>query len=111
VVGTLAYLAPELITGSAASAASDIYGCSCVLYACLAGHPPFDSGGSLQLAFAKLRSVAPDIREVRPDVPTALAVLIADGLSKDPALRPATAAQYADRVASAAEGASGTVAV
>lgn len=112
VVGTLAYLAPELITGSAASAASDLYGCSCVLYACLSGHPPFESGGSLQMAFAKLRSAAPDIRELRPDVPAALATVIADGLSKDPALRPATAALYAERIGSAAgQGASGTVAV
>ena len=111
VVGTLAYLAPELITGSGASVASDIYGCSCVLYACLAGHPPFESGGSLQMAFAKLRSDAPDIRDLRPDVPAALAAVIAAGLSKDPGLRPSTAAAYASRIASnAAEGASGTVA-
>lgn len=112
VVGTLAYLAPELISGSAASAASDIYGCSCVLYACLCGHPPFESTGSLQMAFAQLRSIPPDIRELRPDVPSALAAVIADGLAKDPALRPATAAGYADRINSAAaEGASGTVVV
>ena len=112
VVGTLAYLAPELITGSAASAASDIYGLSCVLFACLAGRPPFESTGSLQMAFAQLRTVAPDIRLLRPDVPPAMAAVIADGLSKDPALRPSSAAIYDDRLrGAAAEEASGTVAL
>ncbi len=112
VIGTLAYLAPESITGSAASAASDIYGCSCVLYACLAGRPPFESGGSLQMAFAQLRSVPVDIRELRPDVPATLADVIAQGLAKDPAARPASAALYGERVnAAAARGASDTVAV
>ena len=112
VIGTLAYLAPELIKGSPASAASDIYGCSCVLYACLAGHPPFESGGSLQMAFAQLRIVPADIRELRPDVPAALAEVIAEGLAKDPAARPASAALYGERVnAAAAQGTSDTVAV
>jgi serine/threonine-protein kinase len=111
VVGTLAYLAPEMITGSAATIASDVYGLSGVLFACLAGRPPFESGGSLQMAFAQLRAPAPDILGLRPDVPRALAALIADGLSKDPSLRPSSAAVYGDRLrASATEGTSGTVA-
>jgi serine/threonine-protein kinase len=112
VVGTLAYLAPELITGSAATAATDIYGLSCVLFACLAGRPPFESGGSLQMAFAQLRSAPPDIRELRPDVPPAMAAVINDGLSKDPGLRPSSAAIYDLRFSgAAAQGTSDTVAV
>ena len=42
-VGTLDYLAPELIRGDPATPASDVYAFACLVYECLAGAPPFSS--------------------------------------------------------------------
>ena len=41
VVGTVDYLAPELIRGERANPSSDLYAMGCLLYECLAGTPPF----------------------------------------------------------------------
>ncbi len=40
VLGTLDYLAPELVRGGEATPASDIYALGCVAFECLAGAPP-----------------------------------------------------------------------
>jgi len=43
VIGTVDYLAPEVIAGSAATAASDLYAVGCLAYRCLVGQLPFPS--------------------------------------------------------------------
>jgi len=95
VLGTLGYLAPELINGSPASPASDLYSLSCVLYSCLAGRPPFETARVYELAFAHLNEIPADIRDFRPDAPADLAAVLSQGLAKDPSLRPPTAIAYA----------------
>jgi serine/threonine protein kinase len=84
-VGTVDYMAPEQARDSrAASVRSDIYSLGCTFYYLLAGQPPF-AGGDLP---EKLRKHAhespPDIRELRPDVPEALALLIQRMMAKKP---------------------------
>lgn len=95
VLGTLGYLAPELINGSPASVASDVYSLSCVVYACLAGRPPFETARAYELAYAHLNQIPADIRDFNPDVPADMASVLAQGLAKDPAQRPPTAVAYA----------------
>ncbi|HEX4931251.1 MAG TPA: protein kinase, partial [Gaiellaceae bacterium] len=41
VLGTLDYLAPEIVRGEDATSASDLYALGCVAFECLAGAPPF----------------------------------------------------------------------
>ncbi len=41
IVGTLDYLAPELIKGEPAGPMSDLYALGCVVFECLCGRPPF----------------------------------------------------------------------
>jgi len=71
-VGTLQYVAPELIEGEEATRASDILCAGCVLYECLAGEPPFTGRSPAELGFAHLFEPPPDPRERRPDLPAAL---------------------------------------
>ena len=99
VMGTLDYLAPELIRGQPGSPASDRYAFACVVYECVAGRPPFGDKGMFQVARAHLSEEPPDPTADRPDVPAQVAWAILQGLAKDPDLRPLTAGEYANMLA------------
>ena len=59
VIGTLPYMAPEVVRGQKASPASDIYALGAVMYECISGRPPFvaDTAAALLLAFISWRWV------------------------------------------------------
>jgi serine/threonine protein kinase len=92
VLGTLGYLAPELIRGEPASPRSDLYALGCVLYQCLAGALPFAGRGVLRMGMAHLEEAPGDPGAGRPDVPSALSWTVRQVLAKDPAQRPPSAA-------------------
>src|SRR5439155_15613417 len=54
IVGTLDYLAPELIRGLEASPSSDIYALGCVAYEAAAGRPPFAERSGFVVSLAHL---------------------------------------------------------
>jgi serine/threonine-protein kinase len=92
-VGTLAYLAPELLEGEPPGVASDIYGLGAVAYRTLAGVLPHSAGSVAELVTTRMRPVAP-LGEHAPGVGPALASLVARTLDVRPAARP-TAAELA----------------
>lgn len=94
-MGTVDYLAPELIRGGEASRASDLYALGCVVHECLAGTPPFAGTGVLGIARAHFEQPPPDLRLVRPDLPPSLPAAVRLALEKDPARRPPTATAFA----------------
>lgn len=85
VAGTWAYLAPERTQGSPASPASDIYALGCVLWACLAGAPPY-SGSDVEMAIAHAQAPVPQLAGEGPFVAELNGVL-GRLLAKDPAAR------------------------
>jgi eukaryotic-like serine/threonine-protein kinase len=87
VMGTAAYLAPELVEGGAASPASDVYSVGCLLYALLTGRPPFTGDSALAIAYAQRHTPVPPLHERRQDVPGDLAAIVARALEKDPGHR------------------------
>ena len=95
VLGTLDYLAPELISGGQAGPPSDIYALGCVVYACATGQPPFADRGMLEIGIAHLREQPPDPRESRPEISEGLAWALLQALAKDPEGRPPSATAYA----------------
>ncbi|HWE59801.1 MAG TPA: protein kinase [Solirubrobacteraceae bacterium] len=97
VIGSAAYLAPELIRGTSADARSDIYAIGCVLYELLAGQPPFT--GELAAAVLHQHNTAAPapLTRLNPAVPAALDGLVQSMLAKEPSDRP----QDADAVISA----------
>ena len=103
VLGTLDYMAPELIKGGAASAASDIYALACVTFQCIAGRSPFGHKSVLQVGLAHMEEEPPDPCAGRPELPRALSWAVLQGLSKDPSKRPQTATAYTNMLAMAAK--------
>jgi serine/threonine protein kinase len=93
-----AYTAPELWGGGTpTSARTDLYAATAIFYECLTGTPPY--GGRNQAAIGKAHRDAPIPLEAVPD---ALRGLVAQGLAKDPAERPASAADFLGAVEDAA---------
>jgi serine/threonine protein kinase len=88
VVGTLAYLPPELLRGEPASASSDAYAFGVLLYELCAGQLPFDPKTASELTAARPEPVP--LSQVRPDLPIELLALVASCLSLDPQARPAS---------------------
>ncbi|HPP53977.1 MAG TPA: protein kinase, partial [Thermoguttaceae bacterium] len=108
-MGTADYISPEQALNSRkADPRSDLYSLGCTLYALLAGRPPFagpDYTGTMQKLTGHLRDRPKPIRQLRPDVPEALAEILDRLMAKNPADRFATAAQVAEALAPFTHGA------
>ena len=103
VMGTLDYLAPELIRGQPATPATDIYALGCVAFECVAGQAPFGDKTAFQVGLAHLEEAPPDPCAERPELPPRFSAAILAALEKDPERRPATAAAYASLLRAASE--------
>jgi serine/threonine-protein kinase len=95
VMGTLDYLAPEMLRGAEATPASDIYALGCLAYECVAGRAPFADKSMFELASAHVSVEPPDPCVGREDAPEGLSWAILQALAKDPEKRPPTATAYA----------------
>ena len=104
VMGTLDYIAPEMLRGSEATAASDIYALGGLAYECTAGRAPFADATMFELAGAHLTQEPPDPCADRTDAPEGLSWAILQGLAKDPQKRPPTATAYAHLISFAVRG-------
>ena len=87
-LGTPVYMAPELLAGSAASAASDLYALGVVLFELLTGRRPHESPSMGELLRQVALEAAPDLRDLCPDLPAALALVLARLLAKGTSGRP-----------------------
>jgi serine/threonine protein kinase len=107
VMGTLDYLAPELIRGEPATPLTDVYALGCVAFECLVGRAPFADKAFFQVGLAHLEEPPPDPVEVRPDADPELSRAVLSALEKEPESRPQSAGEYAARLRAASEGGSG----
>jgi serine/threonine protein kinase len=93
IVGTLAYSPPELIQGSEANPASDIYSLGVVLYQMLTGHLPFQAQREEALMYSILQEDPPPVSAYNPSIPGSLQAVIGRCLEKQPAKRFANCAE------------------
>ncbi len=103
VMGTLDYLAPEMLRGQEATPASDLYALGCLAYECVAGHAPFADRTMFDLATAHLNDAPRDPAEGRSDVAPGLSWAILQSLAKEPSERPPTATAFSTMVRAGAE--------
>jgi predicted Ser/Thr protein kinase len=103
VIGTPRYMSPEQCLGHRVGPATDLYSVGVLLYEMLAGRPPFvDQLSSVVLVKQATAQPAP-LLSLRPDAPRALALAVHTLLAKNPAHRPATAAEASRMVARSVE--------
>jgi hypothetical protein len=96
VVGTVDYLAPELVDGGTATPASDIYALGCVFFQMLTGSVPFPVDGLIAKLNAHTQADPAAPSALRPELPRGFDAVLARALAKDPARRPRTAKELAD---------------
>ncbi len=105
IIGSCAYMAAERFAGGQVGPAADIYSLTCLLYECLTGRAPFETGGDLrQLMSAHMFSPPPRPSIMRRGITRAFDDVIARGLAKKPSDRYSSAGELA-KAANAAVGA------
>src|SRR3954462_14422120 len=98
-LGTAGYLAPEQVAGADATAASDLYALGAVLYELLTGRPPYVTTSLAELAAQQAEGVITPVRDLAPAVPASAEAAVMHALARDPAFRPASAAELAQELA------------
>lgn len=87
VLGTVAYLAPEIVTSGAADARADVYATGVLLFEVLTGHQPFTGEVPIQVAFQHVNSTVPAPSAELPWVPAEVDELVAAFTARDVAER------------------------
>jgi len=99
IVGTPAFLAPELMSNQTFDGRADIYALGCVAFWLLTGRPPFEADDAMGMLMhhAQTPAPAPSMMSEEP-IPPQVDALVLECLEKDPLARPATAEVLWDRL-------------
>jgi serine/threonine protein kinase len=95
IVGTPAFMAPEVVQGAEADGRADVYALGVVLYRMLTGQAPFQAQTPLALLHAHVHTPPPAPRTVVPTLPPGVDQVLARALAKDPNARFQTAGALA----------------
>lgn len=96
VIGTVAYLSPELVSKGVADARSDVYAAGIMLFELLTGQQPYRGEQAVQIALQHANSEVPPPSSINPQIPELLDELVLWATAKDPSHRPADAAEFHD---------------
>lgn len=91
VVGTLRYASPEQLDTGVVDLRSDLYAVGIMLWEALAGRPPHPDQDPARLVANRISNDVPPLRNVRPDVPPEVGLLVDRLLRRNPDERPRTA--------------------
>jgi tetratricopeptide (TPR) repeat protein len=98
VMGTPAYMAPEVALGNAATKAADIYGLGAILYTLVTGRPAY-TGGNVADVLKKVTTTDPDLFvAAKSSVPPALVAICRKAMARSPEARYASAEDLATDV-------------
>src|SRR5690554_7343727 len=97
-LGTIAYLSPELVTRGVADTRSDIYAIGIMLYEMLAGEQPFKGEQAFQIAHQHANDTVPTPSSKNSRVPEELDELVLWATARDPDQRPRDARAMLDQL-------------
>lgn len=106
VMASVAYAAPETLSGEGVDHRADIYALGCSLFRLLTGKTPFSSasGGMAAVAAGHLSKPPPRVTDEAPHLPAALDTVVAIAMAKDPSARFRTASELAAAATAALNG-------
>ena len=90
-IGTVSYLAPELVVEGRADARADVYAAGVLLYELLTGKKPHEGESPIQVAYKHVHNDVPAPSLLAPDLPDYVDALVARATARDRGLRPADA--------------------
>ncbi|QOL33058.1 PASTA domain-containing protein [Bifidobacterium eulemuris] len=99
-LGTAAYLAPEMIENNQATPQGDLYSVGIMAWEMLSGDVPFHSDNPVTLVFKHVHEDVPSVATVCPGVAPAVAEFIAHLTARQVDRRPASAVEAADELRS-----------
>jgi eukaryotic-like serine/threonine-protein kinase len=90
-IGTVSYLAPELVVEGHADARADVYAAGVVMFELLTGTKPHEGETPIQVAYKHVHNDVPPPSSLVPDLPAYVDALVARATSREPGQRPADA--------------------
>jgi serine/threonine protein kinase/beta-lactam-binding protein with PASTA domain len=90
-IGTVSYLAPELVVNGSADARADVYAAGVLLYEMLTGRKPHEGESPIQVAYQHVHADVPAPSNLVPAIPAYVDALVARATARDRDLRPADA--------------------
>ncbi len=103
VLGTPSFMSPEQMAGRRVDGRTDLYSLGVMLFQLLTGALPHRSESMAELMRQIVNDTAPDVRTLRPELPEALANIVALALEKRVELRYADGRQMADDLLAVAQ--------
>jgi len=103
-LGTLAYAAPEQLTGAAVTAASDVYALGVIAYEMLTGGRPFSGDNQATLITHTLTQAPVGVSERRGGLPHAVDDVVMKALSKEPSARWPSVREFSEALHAAVGG-------
>jgi eukaryotic-like serine/threonine-protein kinase len=103
-IGTVAYVPPEQVTGGTTGPRGDVYSAGVMLFELLTGRLPFTGDTPLSIAYQHVNTDVPAPSAMAPGLPPAIDQLVLAATSRDPARRPADADEFLRAVRHVREG-------
>jgi serine/threonine-protein kinase len=97
-LGTVAYLSPELVTRGVADTRSDIYAVGIMMYEMLTGEQPYAGDDPMRIAYQHANDAVPTPSTKNPRVPAELDELVLWATARDPEQRPRDARAMLDQL-------------
>jgi tetratricopeptide (TPR) repeat protein len=98
VIGTLAYIAPERLTGEVGTPAADVFSLAAVAFEALSGERAQQAATPAEAVARATQDPPADLRSAWPEAPADAADVLRQAMDRDPGMRPASAGELVERL-------------